>query len=140
MTPKTLSVYDPAMCCSTGVCGPDVDPELVRFTADLDWVTAQGVEVERFNLAQQPGAFVSEAAVKEALENRGDAALPMVLVDRRTVMSGAYPTRDELAGWLGLAGPAAGIDPGTAPRVGEGASGESGGCCDSSGPKDSSCC
>jgi hypothetical protein len=34
----TLCVFDPAMCCSTGVCGPSVDPELARFAADLDWL------------------------------------------------------------------------------------------------------
>jgi len=52
-----VRVFDPAMCCSTGVCGPSVDPQLARFSADLDWLTSQGVAVERFNLAQQPAAF-----------------------------------------------------------------------------------
>ena len=28
-----LQVFDPPMCCSTGVCGPQVDPELPRFAA-----------------------------------------------------------------------------------------------------------
>ncbi len=31
----TIEVFDPAMCCSTGVCGPQVDPDLARFAADL---------------------------------------------------------------------------------------------------------
>ena len=101
MTTKLLSVYDPAMCCSTGVCGVDVDSTLVRFSADLDWLAEQGVEVKRFNLAQQPGAFVSETVVKTALESMGEGALPILLIDGRTVMSGAYPTRDQLAGWFG---------------------------------------
>jgi hypothetical protein len=64
----TVRVFDPAMCCSTGVCGSSVDPQLVRFAADLDWLKRQGVAVERFNLAQQPGAFVDDAAVKATLE------------------------------------------------------------------------
>ena len=51
-----VRVFDPAMCCSTGICGPSVDPELVRFAADLDWLKSQGVSVERFNLSQQPAA------------------------------------------------------------------------------------
>ncbi len=41
-----LEVYDPAMCCSTGVCGPEVDPALVTFAADLKWVEAQGIAVQ----------------------------------------------------------------------------------------------
>ena len=27
---KKIEIFDPAMCCSTGVCGPGVDPELLR--------------------------------------------------------------------------------------------------------------
>ena len=53
-----LEVFDPAMCCSTGVCGPSPNPALAPFAADLDWVAAQGVGVRRYNLGQEPGAFV----------------------------------------------------------------------------------
>ena len=52
-----LEVFDPPLCCSTGVCGPEVDPELPRFAGDLAWLSRSGVEVVRFNLAQQPEAF-----------------------------------------------------------------------------------
>jgi len=97
-----LQVFDPAMCCSTGICGPSVDPELVRFAADLDWLTSQGVSVERFNLAQDPGAFAADAAVKSALEAQGEEALPLVKVDGEVNSSGRYPSRDELAAWAGL--------------------------------------
>jgi hypothetical protein len=99
---KTLAVYDPAMCCSTGVCGPDLDTQLVQFSSDLEWLSAQGVSVARFNLAQEPGRFASEPIVKDALQHGGESALPLLLVDGRTVMSGAYPTRDQLAGWMGV--------------------------------------
>ena len=51
---KTLTVFDPAMCCSTGVCGSDVDQVLVDFSADMQWLKGRGVQVERYNLAQQP--------------------------------------------------------------------------------------
>ena len=102
MAAKTLSIYDPAMCCPTGVCGPDVDPNLVRLTADLAWLAEQGIEVKRFNLAQQPAAFVAEPTVKAALDALGEGALPMSLIDGHTVMSGTYPTRDQLASWFGL--------------------------------------
>lgn len=101
MTIRALSVFDPAMCCSTGVCGPEVDPQLVRFAADLEWLRGRGVRVERFNLAQEPGAFVAAPPVKAALDDGGEAALPIFLVDGRLVMSGAYPTRGQLAAWTG---------------------------------------
>jgi len=101
-----VQVFDPAMCCSTGVCGPSVDPQLVRFAADLDWLTSQGVSVQRFNLAQEPGAFAANAAARDALEDAGEAALPLVQVDGEVRSRGAYPSRDELAAWAGVAAPA----------------------------------
>jgi len=95
--PVTLRVFDPAMCCSTGVCGPSVDPNLARFAADLDWLKKQGVTVERYNLSSQPGAFASTAAVRDALTARGNEVLPLVLVDDRIAVEGSYPSRETLA-------------------------------------------
>jgi len=101
-----FQVFDPPMCCSTGICGPSVDPQLVRFAADLDWLKGQGVSVERFNLSQQPGAFAGDAAVKAVLEMKGEAGLPLVKLDGEVKSSGMYPPRDELAAWAGLGAPA----------------------------------
>ena len=99
---NTLTIYDPAMCCSTGVCGPEVDPKLVRFSADLDWLSKQGVEVRRFNLAQEPGAFTEDVSVKAVLDSQGDAGLPLIKLGDAVVSIGNYPSRDELARWVGL--------------------------------------
>lgn len=104
-----VRVFDPAMCCSTGICGPSVDPKLIRFTADLEWLARQGVSVERFNLSQQPAPFAADAAVKAALETKGEAALPLVKVDGEVKSIGTYPSRDELAVWAGVAAPAPSI-------------------------------
>lgn len=76
-----LQVFDPPMCHSTGVCGPSVDPELARCSGDLEWLKAQGVEVQRFNLAQNPGAFVKHQSIQQALAARGNDCLPLLLVD-----------------------------------------------------------
>ena len=102
----TVQVFDPAMCCSTGVCGPSVDPQLVRFAADLEWLRSQDVYVKRFNLSQQPGAFAEDVAAKEALEKEGVAALPLIKVDGEVKSSGVYPSRVELAAWAGVGAPA----------------------------------
>ena len=94
-----LQVYDPAMCCSTGVCGPSVDPVLPRFSADLEWLKSKGVDVERFNLAQDLAAFSGNSTVKQALNSQGTKCLPMILVEGRVVSQGEYPTREQLAGF-----------------------------------------
>lgn len=99
---KRLDVYDPAMCCSTGVCGPQVDPVLVRFSADVKWLQDQGVEVRRFNLSQNPAAFVENERVKQALTEKSEAALPLLLVDGQVLASGHYPERGQLTAALGL--------------------------------------
>ncbi len=130
----TLRVFDPAMCCSTGVCGPSVDPELARFAGDLEWLKSQGVAVERHNLSSEPGAFAEHAAVKEALE-RGTDVLPLILVGDRVAVEGSYPSRETLAALAGVV--VERVDP--APKA-------SSGCCgpsskgDSTSSKKSGCC
>jgi len=97
----TIPVFDPAMCCSTGVCGPSVDPDLARFAADADWLQKEGVTVERVNLSQQPAAFAETPAVKEALA-RGAEVLPLVLVGDRIAVEGSYPSRETLDALAGV--------------------------------------
>jgi AhpD family alkylhydroperoxidase len=99
-----VQVFDPPMCCSTGVCGPEVDPALVRFAADLDWLKESGVEVERFNLSQEPAAFVGNALVAQAIRDRDDA-LPLLLVDGKIAAQGSYPAREVLAELAGVVVP-----------------------------------
>jgi hypothetical protein len=97
-----LEIFDPPLCCPTGVCGPSVDPELVRFGADLAWLSEQGVGVERFNLAQQPQAFAANSHVAALLGETGVAALPLVLCEGKVVAAGSYPSREALATAAGL--------------------------------------
>jgi hypothetical protein len=104
---QKIEVFDPAMCCDTGICGPAVDPKLVRFAADLDWLKSQGVAVERFNLSQQPGAFAADGSVKGALESKGIEALPLVKANGEVKSTGRYPAREELAAWAGVVASAA---------------------------------
>jgi hypothetical protein len=92
-----LQVFDPAMCCSTGVCGPSVDPALPRFAADLEWLKSKGVQVERYNLAQEVAAFTGNPVVKSALNSRGSKCLPLLLLDGKIVSEGVYPPREQLA-------------------------------------------
>lgn len=104
---KTIQVFDPALCCSTGVCSTDVDQALVSFSADVVWAKQNGAQIERFNLAQQPMAFAENPAVKSFLERSGHEALPLILVDGEIALAGRYPNRAELARWAGITTPAA---------------------------------
>lgn len=99
----TLTVYDPAMCCSTGICGPDVDQRLVDLAADLDWLKAQGVRVQRFGLSREPVEFAANDTIRQILHDSYGDALPVFLVDGALKAKARYPARAELAGWAGVA-------------------------------------
>ncbi len=97
---STIQVYDRPMCCSTGVCGPEVDPILPQFAADLDWLKSQGHQVERYNLAQQPQAFVENKTIHQVLSTDGMDSLPVVVIDGDIVSRKVYPSRAMLVGWV----------------------------------------
>lgn len=98
-----FQVFDPPMCCSTGVCGPTVNPVLTRFAADLEWLKSRGAVVQRFNLAHEPGAFAGNPTVQQMLEEAGPKCLPLILVDGQVWSQGIYPSRDQLAACAGIA-------------------------------------
>jgi hypothetical protein len=98
----TVQVFDKPMCCSTGVCGPDVDPALVMFSADLQWLERQGVQVQRINPAHQPTLFAANDLVRHELQTHGSDCLPVVIVNEAVVSRGGIPTRKQLADWAGV--------------------------------------
>ncbi len=98
----TIQVFDPPMCCSTGVCGPEADDALVAFSGALRWLQRHGVTVERHNPTSHPEAFMDTAAVYDALMQEGQDVLPVVLVDGAVAFKGDYPSRDALAEQAGL--------------------------------------
>lgn len=98
----SVHVYEPALCCNTGVCGEDVDQRLVEFSADLDHLTDQGADIARHNLANDPLAFASQDSVRSFLEVAGSEGLPLTTVDGLTVLTGTYPSRDQLLRYTGL--------------------------------------
>lgn len=83
------------MCCSTGVCGNDIDPALLGLAALLSRLSRSGIRVERYNLGQQPMAFVQNPTVKALLDSEGVAALPLMLMDGAVHLKGRYPTAEE---------------------------------------------
>jgi arsenite methyltransferase len=97
-----LQVFDKPLCCSTGICGPDVDPALVTFAADLQWLQRQGVQVQRINPAQQPDLFAANQLVREELQQHGNDCLPMIVVNAAMVSRGIFPSRSQLADWAGV--------------------------------------
>jgi hypothetical protein len=99
---STLEIFDKPMCCSTGICGPEVDQDLVHFSADLQWLEKKGVKVNRINPASQPDLFASNETVREELRKSGGTCLPLILFNNQVVSSGKYLSRSQLASLAGI--------------------------------------
>lgn len=99
---KKMSIYEPAMCCSTGLCGVGVDPELLRVSTVLNTLKKKGVEVGRYNLTSAPQEFISNKAINEFININGVDELPAIVIDGEIVITGRYPTNEEFESLLGI--------------------------------------
>ena len=99
---KKMIIFDPAMCCSTGVCGPSVNPELLRISTILNNLKNNGILVERYNLTNNPQIFVDNRTINEILMKQGVDVLPVTMVDGKIVKIGNYPTNEEICNLLSI--------------------------------------
>ena len=99
---KKIRIYEPAMCCSTGVCGVSVDPELLRMSSLVEKLDKKGMDIKRFNLNSAPQEFVENKKVNEILNEKGEDILPLTMVDDEIIKSGAYPSNEEFEEILSL--------------------------------------
>lgn len=99
---KKMIIFEPAMCCSTGVCGPGVDPKLLRVSTVINNLKNKGIIVERYNLSSNPQAFVDNKVINEMLNTKGIDILPLVMVDGKIVKIGDYPSNEEFSKMLDI--------------------------------------
>jgi len=100
---KKLALYETALCCSTGVCGPSVDDNLIRITAVMQQVKkTDGVMMVRYNLAQNPNAFIRNEQVRQMLQDKGADCLPITVVEEQIVHFGSYPTNEKIEAFLAI--------------------------------------
>ncbi len=97
-----LVIYDPAMCCSSGMCGVSIDPEIVRVATALHAFRKHGVEVKRFNLTSNPMEFMIQQEVNKAINEKGVDCLPITVLDNKAVLIGRYPSNQEMCEYVGL--------------------------------------
>jgi len=97
---KKIEIFDPAMCCSTGVCGPSIDPELMRVATVINSLKAKGIVIKRHGLSNEPQDFISNKVINDILQKDGADVLPVTLVDGEVAKTKEYPTNKELSEWL----------------------------------------
>lgn len=96
--PSTADVelFDPPLCCPTGICGPTIDQTLLDVNEMVMTLQVQGVSVERYQMTTHPNAFLGNPEVMKLVREQQMAALPIVVVRGKVVKVGAYPTLDEV--------------------------------------------
>jgi hypothetical protein len=99
---KKIEIFDPALCCPTGLCGPNINPDLMRIAAAVEALKRQGMDIERYNLRDVPQLYVDNIVVNEFLKEKGADALPVILVDGKVEVAGMYPTNKQLTEWTGI--------------------------------------
>ncbi len=99
---KKMKIFEPAMCCPTGLCGVGVDPELLRMSTVLETLKKRGASVARFNLNSEPAEFIKDKTINAYINEKGTDGLPAVMVDGEIVIAGRYPTNEEFTKLLDL--------------------------------------
>lgn len=126
MIMKKMRIYEPALCCETGLCGVNIDPELLRISAVLNSLRQKGVVIERYNLNSVPLEFIKSNTVNQYVNEKGVEGLPVTTIDEEIAISGRYPTNEEILELLELPAEILSADDDAA-------------CC-GSGSEDGSCC
>lgn len=99
---RKIEIFDPAMCCPTGLCGTNINPELMRIAVVIETLKKQGIIVTRHNLRDEPQVYVSNKTINEFLHKHGADALPITLVDGEVAVSQTYPTTQQMSEWTGI--------------------------------------
>ncbi len=94
--PVLVEIFDPPMCCSTGLCGPTIDQTLLTVNEMLMTLQAEGIGVERYQMTSHPQKFIQNPAVMQLVRAQQMAALPITLVRGEVIKVGAYPALTEI--------------------------------------------
>ena len=91
-----LEVFEPSLCCESGVCGPEPDRVLIELQNTIQLLNKAEVEVKRYAINQAPLVFIQNTVVRDFIKANGPNKLPLVLLDDKVIKSEGYPTIDEL--------------------------------------------
>ena len=95
-----LEIFEPSLCCESGVCGPEPDKVLIDLQNTIQLLKKVGIETKRYAINQAPLVFVQNAVVRDFIKANGPGKLPLVLLDSQIIKTGGYPTTDELKAFV----------------------------------------
>ncbi|MDU1906578.1 MAG: arsenite efflux transporter metallochaperone ArsD [Dysgonomonas sp.] len=101
-TRKEVKIYDPALCCPTGLCGVNIDPELMRIAVVIETLKKKGITIERFNLRDHPQVYVDNKKINDCLMKESAEVLPITTLDGEIVLTKQYPSNAQIAEWMNV--------------------------------------
>jgi uncharacterized protein YgbK (DUF1537 family) len=99
-----IELFDPPMCCPTGLCGPALDQTLLDVSEMIMTLQTEGTAVERYQMTSHPQKFMQNNDVMRLVREQQMAALPITAVHGQVIKTGAYPTLAELRAALNGSG------------------------------------
>ncbi len=99
----TIEIFDPPMCCPTGLCGPNTDPALLDIYEAILRIKSEydgRATVERYVLGQQPAKFIQQPEIIQRLKAHGVSVLPVTIVNGRVRKEHGYPSYADLKQWI----------------------------------------
>lgn len=91
-----IQIFDPPMCCSTGLCGPTIDQTLLDVGEIIVKLQSGGYKVERYQMSTHPNAFLSNPDVMKLIREDQMEALPIIVIRGQLLRKGSYPKLDEI--------------------------------------------
>ena len=96
VSPADVEFFDPPMCCPTGLCGPTLDQTLLDVNEMILALQRDHVRVERYQMAGNPNAFLSNPEVMKLVREKQMEALPIIVVHGKVIKVGSYPSTEEI--------------------------------------------
>ncbi len=95
-----IEIFEPTLCCPSGVCGPEPDKALIELQNVLQVLSKSGIKVDRYAINQSPLAFTKNQVVKKFIQSEGPGKLPVTLLNGEIIKKGSYPELKELADYI----------------------------------------
>ncbi len=93
---KIVEIFDPPLCCPTGLCGPVLDQTLFDVNEMIFALQSKGIVVKRYQMTSDPNAFLNNETVMRLVRERQMSALPIIVVNGKVIKSGGYPSLVEV--------------------------------------------
>lgn len=98
MSENNLIIYEGAICCSTGVCDPEPDKELIEFNETLKKINKEfdDLKITRASLSADVKMFLENKEIFQLVKLNGQQILPITTINGKIVAKKKYLKFNEL--------------------------------------------